>query len=412
MLRLFWIAMAVCLSEEIEMEMDGNGQMSVRDNREMKVKFRNEAQKPCDLHWMNANQLVWHGTLQPGEEININTYVGHRFTYTAKSYRRKLKTMEMSTEMTEYIFTQADATKFDGTGCIDRHEDCTAFARRDGSGCTQNPGWMSVNCANTCNQTNTELDFCELRDTKKRCTPSQLGYSKEFALEPGTLEKRFSTMVERFPELEPVPVLKDPWIMRFDNFLTDAECDALYNTVGPFERSTDTGAKNEHGEAGRVLSKGRTSSNAWCRHRCENHPDVRGLIRKIERVTGVPYVNYESFQVLQYESGQFYNTHHDRGHTSETDITGGRILTFFLYCSDVEEGGETEFPSLGIKVKPKRGRAILWPSVKNQAPTKTDHRTRHGALPVKRGNKLAANAWIHQHNFQVPNLWGCTGSFD
>ena len=47
------------------------------------------------------------------------------------------------------------------------------------------------------------------------------------------------------------------WVMQFDTFLTHEECHALEHTVGPFERSTDTGAKNEHGEAGRVLSKGR-----------------------------------------------------------------------------------------------------------------------------------------------------------
>ena len=38
---------------------------------------------------------------------------------------------------------------------------------------------------------------------------------------------------------------------------------------------------------------------------------------------------------------------------------GPRILTFFLYLSDVEEGGETVFTNLGIKVKPKRGRALI-----------------------------------------------------
>eukprot|EP00493_Phyllostaurus_siculus_P022417 UN22749 len=108
-------------------------------------------------------------------------------------------------------------------------------------------------------------------------------------------------MVERFPEFTPTALSTDPWVMMFDTFLTNEECTALESTVGPFERSTDTGAKNEFGEAGRVLSKGRTSSNAWCRSRCENHPRVRDLIQKIVRVTGVPYPNYESFQVLKYD---------------------------------------------------------------------------------------------------------------
>ena len=35
---------------------------------------------------------------------------------------------------------------------------------------------------------------------------------------------------------------------------------------------------------------------------------------------------------------------------------------------EVEEGGETNFPQLNISVTPKRGRAVLWPSVLNDEP--------------------------------------------
>lgn len=377
------------------------------------VVFKNEGKKAVDLHWSDGVSFgIWQGTLKPGEEMSINSYEGHEFFYAPKSYRRKLKVVSIDPKITVYPISHAEITRFDGTGCIDRHPDCKAFARRDASGCEENPGWMIVNCAKTCNETGSVRDYCDLRDTKKRCDPERMGYTLTPGLTPGAIEERFSTMVERFPEYTPVALSQDPWVMQFDTFLTDQECNALVNTVGTFERSTDTGAKNEHGEAGRVLSKGRTSSNAWCRSRCENHPDVKKLIDKIVQVTGVPYGNYESFQVLQYDIGELYNTHHDRGGGASRDITGGRILTFFLYCSDVEKGGETEFPRLNLKVKPKKGRAILWPSVKNMQPTQTDHRTTHGALPVKKGQKYAANAWIHQYNFQLPNLWGCTGSFD
>ena len=40
---------------------------------------------------------------------------------------------------------------------------------------------------------------------------------------------------------------------------------------------------------------------------------------------------------------------------------GPRAFTFFLYLSDVEEGGGTKFPYLNVTVKPKRGSAVLWP---------------------------------------------------
>ncbi len=52
--------------------------------------------------------------------------------------------------------------------------------------------------------------------------------------------------------------------------------------------------------------------------------------------------------MLRYEVGQKYNTHHDYGQEEKALACGPRILTFFLYLSDVEQGGETAFPTLGL----------------------------------------------------------------
>ena len=41
----------------------------------------------------------------------------------------------------------------------------------------------------------------------------------------------------------------------------------------------------------------------------------------------------------------------------------------------MEEGGETEFKSLGIKARPKKGRALLWPSTFDARPLEQDIRT-------------------------------------
>ena len=64
---------------------------------------------------------------------------------------------------------------------------------------------------------------------------------------------------------------------------------------------------------------------------------------------------------------------------------GPRILTFYLYLSDVEEGGETNFPRLGsggVAVTPKRGRAVLWPSTMSDNLERQDPRTHHEAKAV------------------------------
>ena len=142
------------------------------------------------------------------------------------------------------------------------------------------------------------------------------------------------------------------------------------------------------------------------------------MLGRIANVTQVPIENFENFQILRYLPGQYYRTHHDMSENDNRLASGPRIYTFFLYLSDVEEGGETEFPlikrpsGISVKVKPTRGTALVWPSVKNDDPTAQDPRTRHAALPVIKGTKFAANAWIHQFDYSEPNIWGCTGAFD
>jgi prolyl 4-hydroxylase len=86
---------------------------------------------------------------------------------------------------------------------------------------------------------------------------------------------------------------------------------------------------------------------------------------------------------------------------------GVRILTLFIYLNDVEEGGGTSFPIPGIVVTPKKGSAVLWPSVRDDAPEQKDHRTDHEALPVLKGKKYGANAWIHSRDFKAAFNMNC-----
>jgi prolyl 4-hydroxylase len=72
-------------------------------------------------------------------------------------------------------------------------------------------------------------------------------------------------------------------------------------------------------------------------------------------------------------------------------------MTVFLYLNEVEEGGGTEFPKLGLTVYPKRGRALIWPSVKDEDPDQPDPRTDHGALPVLKGVKYGKTVLSQTH---------------
>lgn len=129
---------------------------------------------------------------------------------------------------------------------------------------------------------------------------------------------------------------------------------------------------------------------------------------RVENITGISETNSENFQLLRYEHNQFYQTHSDYIPYQKDRPCGVRILTFYFYLSDVEEGGGTNFPrNHNLTVQPKRGRAVLWPSVLNENPHQKDRRADHQALPVIKGTKYGANAWIHQRDFKTPNKKGC-----
>jgi prolyl 4-hydroxylase len=49
---------------------------------------------------------------------------------------------------------------------------------------------------------------------------------------------------------------------------------------------------------------------------------------------------------------------------------------------------------MGLSVKPKLGRAVLWPSVHDHDLNLKDFRSDHQALPVIKGIKFGANAWV------------------
>jgi prolyl 4-hydroxylase len=156
--------------------------------------------------------------------------------------------------------------------------------------------WMIIFCTKSC-------EACHLRDPKVRCAREQLNISTTPAYQPGDMNSMFSSIVSRFQDRYDINVIStSPWIVTFDNFISDQEVDSLLNSVTKFERSTDTGETNEYGETGRILSQGRTSTNAWCQRECEQNPDVKNMMRKIEEVTNIPRSHYESFQVksIQY----------------------------------------------------------------------------------------------------------------
>ena len=312
----------------------------------------------------------------------------------------------------------------DATNCQDVAEgdDCRFWAGADGRGCMSSPGHMSLQCPRTC-------EYCHLRSAKTRCDPLQ---NDNVAMQPGGLEAMFARLiatpaqvVQADGSLAPsedefifdgrytVHLLsRAPWIVAIDDVLSEAEADALIDIAHEtgFTGSTTTGEVDETGTINRQRDASRTSMQAWCQGRCDSEPLVEALYSRIAHITTVPPDNYEHLQLLKYETGQKYSTHHDLlGLDPVVSACGPRILTFFLYLSDVEEGGETNFPTLDMAVVPKKGRAVLWPNVQDSDLETQEPGTMHEARPVLRGRKFAANSWIHLKDYRFVNLWACSG---
>lgn len=79
-----------------------------------------------------------------------------------------------------------------------------------------------------------------------------------------------------------------------------------------------------------------------------------------------------------------------------------------MSCLQNLTSGATNFPDLNIAVKPKVGRALLWPSVLDSNPKNKEPRTDHEAQDVIKGIKFGANSWMHLYDYIDAQKMGCT----
>ena len=189
-----------------------------------------------------------------------------------------------------------------------------------------------------------------------------------------------------------------PPINYYNNIFTDKECQQIIDIAKSQLTRSTLGTKNNTGDQ-------RTSYQAWlnrtrlpCLERCSN---------QIAKITKLPVENQEDWQVLRYEPGQEYTPHFDACQEEDKDFKsciqdekdrgwGKRVYTFFIYLNDVDDGGETYFPLLNKKFKPKKGTAILWNNLTNDQLSAHPY-SKHSGMPVKKGTKWAINVWVRQH---------------
>jgi prolyl 4-hydroxylase len=287
--------------------------------------------------------------------------------------------------------------------CRNDDEQCTLWALE--GECEKNPSYMHKKCAPACL-------LCQNLDLSIRCPPYDSNVTPG-VWQPGDLNAMFERLsAEPFLSQYQVQILsRDPWVITMENVIESDEASRLIELGSEqgFQRSTGVGKARPDGSFESKISESRTSSNSWCHDGCANDPIAATVIERLSSITQIPKNNSESLQMLKYEVGEYYKSHHDFIEKATKRQQGVRILTMYLYLNDVEAGGGTMFNNLNITVMPKRGRAVLWPSVLNDSPHKKDDRTVHEALPVEAGVKYGTNAWFHQYDYQTPYVNDCAG---
>ena len=188
---------------------------------------------------------------------------------------------------------------------------------------------------------------------------------------------------------------EDPKIYTISNFITQEECEHFISVSKPkMKRSVVSDEKKG------TVSKGRTGENCWLQHYTD---EITGRVaNRIANIIGMPVENAESYQVVYYNTTQKYDQHYDAYHKNDTDKSkrclrqgGQRVITALVYLNDVEEGGHTSFPNLNIKVKPEKGKLVVFHNC-YPGTTNVHINSLHAGTAPTKGEKYAFNLWFRE----------------
>jgi prolyl 4-hydroxylase len=187
-------------------------------------------------------------------------------------------------------------------------------------------------------------------------------------------------------------------VLEIHGLLSPEECDSIRRmaTAKGLEESMVWNYGQKTGNT--LIEDHRKSKQCWLD---DKDGDLVLKISKIsETLTGIPLENQEMLQVAMYEPGGKFNEHFDACDHDDPDYcakmnhnAGQRRSTLIIYLNDDFEGGETEFVNVGIKIKPVKGKAILFWNTDNNETVIVN--SRHRGCDVKNGEKWICTKWNH-----------------
>ena len=182
---------------------------------------------------------------------------------------------------------------------------------------------------------------------------------------------------------------EEPLIIKFHNVLTDEECQGLIDSA----KSRLQRSKLINKEVSQI----RTISGMFFEE--NESPLINEIEKRVASLMHLPIENAEGLQVLHYEPGQEFMAHFDYFSDQHPSSQNNRISTLVLYLNDVEKGGETTFPNLGITCTPTKGAAVYYEYFYSNP--KLNEQTLHSGEPVIHGEKWVATQWMRKKQIRA-----------
>ncbi|MGZ3275570.1 MAG: 2OG-Fe(II) oxygenase [Caulobacteraceae bacterium] len=119
---------------------------------------------------------------------------------------------------------------------------------------------------------------------------------------------------------------------------------------------------------------------------------------RLAAASGLSVSGMQGPQVLHYAVGERFTPHFDfldpdlEGPARDIIVRGQRVATCLVYLNDDLEGGETEFPELGLRHRGARGDALVFRNL--DAEGRPDRRTLHAGLAPTAGEKWVLSQWV------------------
>lgn len=182
----------------------------------------------------------------------------------------------------------------------------------------------------------------------------------------------------------------------YDGYIPDIECDkaiAYYEKLNSLNRAYDR-LQSENADItvknDKSVNLGEEEVDIWFEEfkpllfnfdtALRHYQNSTGILSAYGGIDGFKYTLIKIQKTLPTQGYHVWHLEHGSRQDSSK-----RALVFTIYLNDIDEGGETEFLHHSIRVKPVKGRCVIWPASFPYV---------HRGNPPLQGEKYIMTSWL------------------